>query len=128
MEKSTSRSAIGKTVSRREFLLASGAVAGYLAFQPSQMLAAPTISQTLAEMQRDFANPPDASKPWVYWWWLDGVATPEGITADLEEMKKKGINGLLLFDCGDGRQPLHRLGCWWPLGRARRRDQDSRMA
>jgi hypothetical protein len=100
MEKSTSRSAIGKTVSRREFLLASGAVAGYLAFQPSQMLAAPTISQTLAEMQRDFANPPDASKPWVYWWWLDGVATPEGITADLEEMKKKGINGLLLFDCG----------------------------
>jgi alpha-L-rhamnosidase len=87
-------------ISRRKFLLASGAVVGYLAARPSQVFAIPGVSQSLAEMRRDFATPPDTSKPWVYYWWLDGVATPEGITADLEEMKKKGINGVLIFDAG----------------------------
>ncbi len=49
-----------------------------------------------------FTNPPDAAKPWVYWWWLDSNATKEGITKDLEEMKVQGIGGALIFDAGEG--------------------------
>ena len=49
-----------------------------------------------------FAHPPDAAKPWVYWWWLDSNASKEGITKDLEEMKAQGIGGALVFDAGEG--------------------------
>ncbi len=49
-----------------------------------------------------FVNPPGAAKPWAYWWWLDSFATKEGITRDLEEMKRQGIAGVLLFDAGEG--------------------------
>lgn len=49
-----------------------------------------------------FAHPPDAAKPWVYWWWLDSNASKEGITRDLEEMKRQGIGGALVFDAGLG--------------------------
>jgi hypothetical protein len=49
-----------------------------------------------------FAQPPDCVKPWCYWWWLDGNASPTGITKDLEEMKRQGISGALLFDAGEG--------------------------
>jgi hypothetical protein len=53
------------------------------------------------------ACPPDSAKPWCYWWWLDSNAAKEGITADLEAMKKQGIAGALIFDCGKGTHPPH---------------------
>lgn len=52
-----------------------------------------------------FRTPPDSAKPWCYWWWLDSNATKEGITADLEAMKKQGIAGALIFDAGKGTNP-----------------------
>jgi len=54
------------------------------------------------DQERGFADPPDAAKPWAYWWRLDSYATKEGITRDLEEMKRQGIAGVLLFDAGEG--------------------------
>ena len=50
-----------------------------------------------------FLQPPQAAQPWVYWWWLDGNASREGITRDLEEMRRQGIAGVLLFDAGEGK-------------------------
>lgn len=55
-----------------------------------------------AGSQDEFRNPPDSARPWVYWWWLDGNASKQGITRDFEEMKRQGIGGALLFDAGDG--------------------------
>jgi hypothetical protein len=55
------------------------------------------------ELARGFATPSDAYKPWAYWWWLDSYATREGITRDLEEMRRQGIAGVLLFDAGEGK-------------------------
>ena len=52
-----------------------------------------------------FRTPPDSAKPWCYWWWLDSNAAKEGITADLEEMKRQGIAGALIFDAGKGTNP-----------------------
>jgi len=48
-------------------------------------------------MAANFYAPPDSAKPWAYWWWLNGNVSKVGITRDLEEMKRQGINGVLIF-------------------------------
>ncbi|GHT43223.1 hypothetical protein AGMMS49965_16570 [Bacteroidia bacterium] len=53
-----------------------------------------------ADLEADFATPPDYAKPRVYWWWLEGFITKEGILSDLSEMKKVGIKGAIVFDAG----------------------------
>lgn len=47
-----------------------------------------------------FVNPPDDAKPRVFWWWLEGYISREGILNDLAEMKNAGIKGAILFDAG----------------------------
>ena len=49
-------------------------------------------------LEEGFANPPDSVRPWCYWWWINGHADKETITADLESMKHLGFGGLLMFD------------------------------
>jgi len=56
-----------------------------------------------AELAGGFHEPPESARCWTYWWWLDSYATKEGITRDLEEMKRQGIGGVLLFDAGEGK-------------------------
>jgi len=56
-----------------------------------------------APLAAGFAAPPHSAKPWVYWWWLDSNASKVGITRDLEEMKRQGIGGALVFDAGIGK-------------------------
>jgi hypothetical protein len=34
-------------------------------------------------LARNFREPPDSARPWVYWFWLNGNITREGITEDL---------------------------------------------
>lgn len=90
-------------MSRRDFLR-SGSVLGItLGALPAAMLDNKlwaSDGSLLAE--KDFIEPPATFKPWAYWWWLDGASSKEGITKDLEEMKKQGISGVLLFDAGEG--------------------------
>jgi len=50
------------------------------------------------DLERSFLAPPDVSKPWAYWWWLNANVTKESITRDLEGMKARGLGGVLLFD------------------------------
>jgi hypothetical protein len=45
-----------------------------------------------------FADPPGSARPRVWWHWMNGNITPEGITADLAWMKRIGIGGLQNFD------------------------------
>ena len=49
-------------------------------------------------LQQDFQTPPDAAKPRVWWHWMNGNITKEGITKDLEWMKRVGIGGFQNFD------------------------------
>ena len=60
------------------------------------------------ELEKAFANPPEAANAWCYWWWLNGAASKEGITRDFEEMKRQGISGALLFDAGEAGPPAPR--------------------
>jgi hypothetical protein len=45
-----------------------------------------------------FGHPPDSAKPWVYWYFMDGNLTREGMTGDLEAMKKAGIGGGIFLE------------------------------
>ncbi len=49
-------------------------------------------------LERGFLNPPDSAKPRVWWHWMNGNITKEGITLDLEWMKRIGIGGFQNFD------------------------------
>jgi hypothetical protein len=43
-------------------------------------------------LERGFAQPPDSTKPWCYWYWITDNISREGITKDLEAMKRAGIS------------------------------------
>jgi len=54
------------------------------------------------DLEKNFMNPPQSAKPWVYWINMDGHFTKEGITADLESMKEAGIGGVIHMDVDVG--------------------------
>jgi hypothetical protein len=68
----------------------------------SLMLWRPWVACAQNSLADGFVHPPHSAKPWAYWWWLDSHASRDGITRDLQEMKRQGISGVLLFDAGDG--------------------------
>jgi hypothetical protein len=49
-----------------------------------------------------FASPPASAKPFVWWHWMNGNITQEGITHDLEWMNRIGIGGFQNFDAALG--------------------------
>jgi hypothetical protein len=49
-------------------------------------------------LEDGFRNPPDSAKPRVWWHWMNGNITKEGIRLDLEWMKRIGIGGFQNFD------------------------------
>ncbi len=50
------------------------------------------------ELEKGFATPPDSAKPWVFWFWINGNISKEGITADLEALQRAGIGGLIWME------------------------------
>src|ERR1700749_3024836 len=44
-----------------------------------------------------FQHPPDAARPWVFWYWMQAAVSREGIRADLQAMKEAGIGGAYLM-------------------------------
>ena len=61
------------------------------------------------DLEQSFRNPPDSVKPWVFWFWINGNISQEGITKDLEAMKGVGINGVIWMEVS---------GPWWaPQGK-----------
>ncbi len=58
-----------------------------------------------------FRDPPDSARPRTWWHWTMGNVTMEGITKDLEWMKRAGIGGFMLADvnAGGGQAVAHRI-------------------
>lgn len=54
------------------------------------------------DLAQEFRTPPAAARPWVYWFFLDGNLSREGITADLEAMQQAGIGGVILMEVDVG--------------------------
>jgi hypothetical protein len=58
-----------------------------------------TLSQEAADnLEQGFKNPPASAKPRVWWHWMNGNITKEGIKLDLEWMHRVGIGGFQNFD------------------------------
>lgn len=91
------------------------------------MMAAPLLSgagwftsggtgvSTVQEIEKYFIDAPDAARPWVFWQWMNGNITQEGITLDMEAMKRMGIGGALCFNSFAGivRGPVDYAGKEW---------------
>ncbi|PTQ95728.1 glycosyl hydrolase family 2 [Mucilaginibacter yixingensis] len=59
------------------------------------------------DLKRVFEHPPESAKPWVFWYWMYGAVTREGITADLQALKQNGIEGAFLMPIkAPGAQPM----------------------
>ena len=50
------------------------------------------------DLHEGFANPPSSSRPLVWWHWMNGNITPEGLRKDILWMNRTGIAGFHLFD------------------------------
>lgn len=66
-------------------------------------------------LAKNFVSPPDEARIWVYWFWLNSNITREGITADLEAMKRVGIGGVLIMEVDQGAPvgPAAFMGDQW---------------
>src|SRR6266705_1570541 len=49
-----------------------------------------------------FLCPPGSARPWVFWFWLNGNLSSNGITADLEAMKRVGLGGVVIMEVDQG--------------------------
>ncbi len=63
-----------------------------------------SVSLMGQSLEESFRTPPDSVKPWVFWFWINGNISKEGITKDLESMKEVGINGVIWMEVS---------GPWW---------------
>lgn len=51
-------------------------------------------------VERDFISPPETVQTAVYWHWINGNISKEGIVKDLHAMKQAGINRAFITDIG----------------------------
>jgi alpha-L-rhamnosidase len=66
-----------------------------LAFLISTVLSPVAFADALED---GFKDPPASARPRVWWHWMNGNVTEEGIKLDLEWMKRIGIGGIQNFD------------------------------
>ena len=81
---------------RAALMLATAMVPANAFAQQAPMPSAPPAAQPALEDQ--FANPPQSARPRVWWHWMNGNITKDGIAKDLAWMKRVGIGGLQNFD------------------------------
>lgn len=71
-------------------------------------------------LQREFVTPPEEVKTSVYWYWMCGNISKEGVIKDLQEMKRVGINRVFIghnyFDpYAGGRNVKLMSDEWWEI-------------
>lgn len=74
------------------------------------------------ELYQQFSRPSPATAPWVFWHWVQGAVSREGITADLNAMKQSGIRGAYLMTIkGPADSPVYQPAMrqltpeWWDM-------------
>ena len=67
------------------------------------------------DLAKGFGKPPASAKPQTWWHWVSGNVSKEGITADLEAMKKIGLAGIQLFtvDQSNVKGPIKFMSSEW---------------
>jgi len=57
---------------------------------------------TAADLEKEFTNPPNAARPGVYWYFMDGNQDRDEMVADLHAMKDVGIGSVLFLEVNIG--------------------------
>src|SRR6266852_683478 len=67
-------------------------------------------------LEQGFQQPPDSAKPRVWWHWMNGNITKEGIKLDLEWMHRVRLRGFQIFDAALATPQVvtHRLAYMTP--------------
>jgi len=55
-------------------------------------------SKDNAKLEAEFVTPPESAKPRVWWHWMNGNITKDGIQKDLDWLSRVGIGGFQNFD------------------------------
>ena len=55
-------------------------------------------AQEASNLESNSRQPPASARPQTFWLWMNGNVSREGITLDLEAMKRVGIGGVMMFD------------------------------
>src|SRR6202165_2626896 len=77
------------------------------ALVPLILGASTAVAQSNADsLKNGFENPPAGARPRVWWHWMNGNITKEGIKLDLEWMNRVGIGGFQNFDASLGTPKL----------------------
>src|SRR5580765_6868067 len=66
------------------------------------LVAGALAQSTDNPLEQGFKQPPDSAKPRTWWHWTSSNVTEEGITKDLEWMKRAGIAVFQLADVNAG--------------------------
>jgi hypothetical protein len=66
------------------------------------LLTASCNRNKLSLLEQGFDTPPDEARAGVYWYFMDGNLTAEGMTKDLEAMQKAGIGYVLFLEVNVG--------------------------
>lgn len=64
----------------------------------SILAVTPAFADEPVSLEAGFANPPQSARPRVWWHWMNGNISKDGIAKDLAWMKRVGIGGLQNFD------------------------------
>ncbi len=88
-------------IPRRWFLIvllfsASLATAGLPAQAPAA--PAPQPAPTIDTLYQSFLNPPNSARPRVWWHWMNGNISEQGIKLDLAWMHRVGLGGVTIFE------------------------------
>ena len=60
--------------------------------------ARPAVAHPADPLYDGFVNPPQSARPYIWWHWMNGNISRDGIRADLEWMHRSGLGGVQVFD------------------------------
>ncbi len=86
-----SRVSFGKAV--KAFLVTATVLSALPALAQESTPPLPPVA-----MEDGFQNPPNSARPRVWWHWMNGNISEEGIAKDMDWMQRVGIGGLQNFD------------------------------
>ncbi len=79
------------------------------------LLAASWCAAPAATLEDEFRQPPDAARPGVYWYFMDGNLNRQEMVKDLESMAEVGLGNLVFLevDVGVPRGPVKFMSGEW---------------
>jgi hypothetical protein len=87
--------------------------------QNSSPASSPYQSSSFKAIETAFINVPDSIQTSVYWYWISGNISKQGVIKDLQAMKKVGINRAFIGNIGLDEVPYGKVKMlseeWWDV-------------